>query len=60
MSYESSAYAGVEALRKWVKENNITKLPSDPWKLPPECPIWHMDLSAFQAGWCLAQVRKDM
>ena len=57
--YENNADKAVEALREWNRKHCAGPLPESPWDLPKDCPIWHMGLSAFQAGWALAQVKSE-
>lgn len=57
-NYEEYAQAAVKALREWQK-GRTEPLPDDPWKLPKDCPIWNMGLSAYQAAWALARVRQE-
>lgn len=58
--YTAMIDGGLTAMRKWIAENGIKELPSDPFELPKDCPLWEMNLSLAQAGGIVSALRREM
>lgn len=59
MTYEAATADAETRMRAWVLERHVIvrDLPDDAWHLPPDCPLWHLGLSAAQAQGILAAVK---
>ena len=55
--YAEAIDKGLTAARLWAQTQ--ATLPSDPWSLPSDCPLWSMGLSLAQASGILGKLRTE-
>lgn len=55
-AYASSIDNAVTAFREWRRANPDVTLSDNPWELPKDCPLWHLNLSLAQVSGVLGTV----